>query len=154
MEQIVKNKKLYYTLQFTWGLLMNIVGILVFAVLIIFGRKKPRKFYNCWYIVVGKRWGGLELGTFFLIDADESLHTKYHESGHAIQNIIWGPLYPFVIGIPSALRYWYRVLTPNTKHPHYDSIWFERQATEWGYEHYQTDIEKRMGELFNGHEKL
>ena len=134
MEKIVNNKFLYYLLQFTWGLLMNIVGSLVFTFLIIFAHKKPKKFHNCWYISVGKRWGGLELGTFFLIDSGESASTKYHESGHAIQNIIWGPLFPFIIGIPSAIRYWYRKLTPNKKHPPYDSIWFEGQATKWGYE--------------------
>ncbi|MBO5712210.1 MAG: hypothetical protein J6R47_05160 [Acholeplasmatales bacterium] len=43
---------------------------------------------------------------------------------------------PFVICIPSALRYWYRELrynrkgiTPPTK---YDDIWFEDEATKLG----------------------
>jgi hypothetical protein len=53
-----------------------------------------------------------------------------------LQNLIWGPLFPFVIAIPSAIRYWYRELKyyrkglyPDTD---YDSIWFEGQATKWG----------------------
>jgi hypothetical protein len=151
MDYIVKHKKLYYLLQFTWGLLMNIIGAAVFGALIVFGKKKPKKFGNCWYISVGKSWGGLELGTFFLTDSRESLSTKYHEAGHGLQNIVWGPLFPFVIGIPSALRYWYRKLTPNKKHKPYDSIWFEGQATEWGRRYYDhSDIEKRIGELFDG----
>lgn len=140
MDFIVKNKWLYYLLQFTWGLPMNIIGVLVFLVLIIFG-KKPKKFHNCWYIVIGKRWGGVELGTFFLISEPESEHTKRHESGHALQNMIWGFLFPFAVCIPSAIRYWYRELkyhrkhiTPETK---YDDIWFEGQATRWGYTYYE-----------------
>lgn len=31
-----------------------------------------------------------------------------HEYGHGIQHLWWGPLFPFVIGIPSAARYWLR----------------------------------------------
>ena len=150
MKYIIKNKWLYYLLQFTWGLLMNIIGGLLFAALIIFGKKRPKKFCNCWYIVVGKRWGGLSMGNFMFVSEASRIHTKYHEAGHSLQNIVWGPLWIFVIGIPSALRYWYRKLTPNKKHPHYDSIWFEGQASEWGYRYYQHDIEDKIGELFYG----
>ena len=43
---------------------------------------------------------------------------------------------PFVICIPSAIRYWYRELKYYRKglYPEtdYDSIWFEGQATKWG----------------------
>lgn len=140
MRYIVNNKWLYYLIQFTWGLLMNIIGLMVFAFLIIFRKKKPKKFRNCWYIAVGKNWGGLEFGTFFLIDEHEHLSTKYHEAGHGLQNIIWGTLYLFVIFIPSSIRYWYREhfyyrkgKTPKT---YYDDIWFEGQATNWGYKYY------------------
>lgn len=59
MGYIVRHKWLYYLLQFTWGLPMNIVGSLVFLVLIIFARKKPIRIYNCWHIRIGKNWGGL-----------------------------------------------------------------------------------------------
>lgn len=139
LDRLVNNKKLFFTLQFTWGLLMNIIGLLVFAVLIIFCKKKPKKFGDGYYIAVGDNWGGLELGIFFLIDNSESASTKYHEAGHGIQNAIWGPLFIFVIWIPSATRYWYRELKsrkgikPTTS---YYSIWFERQASEWGYIYY------------------
>ena len=50
---------------------------------------------------------------------------------------------PFVVCIPSAVRYWYREfkyhrkkLTPPTK---YDDIWFEGQATKWGSEYILTN---------------
>lgn len=135
MRFIVKHKWLFYLIQFTWGLLMNVIGGLVFLGLIIYG-KKPKRFYNNFYIVIGKNWGGLELGIFFLIDEHESERTKYHEAGHGLQNLIFGIFTPFLVSIPSAIRYWYRNLTPNKKHPPYDSIWFENQATKWGYKYY------------------
>ena len=139
MKFIVKNKWLYYLIQFTWGALMNIIGALTFLVLMIFCKKKPKKFGNCWCISIGKNWGGLSLGTFFLTDENEYESTKYHEAGHAIQNLIWGPLFPLVIAIPSAIRYWHRKLKytkkglePKTK---YGDIWFEGQATIFGLEY-------------------
>ena len=90
------------------------------------------------YFKVGKSWGGLELGGLFITDSTPSLHTLCHEHGHGFQNCLWGILYPFVIGIPSAIRYWYReylVRCRNKKYsdlPPYDSIWFEGQASRWG----------------------
>lgn len=53
---------------------------------------------------------------------------------------------PFVICIPSAIRYWYRefILHFNrekfNKLPEYDAIWFEGQATKWGKKYVSTDL--------------
>ena len=62
-----------------------------------------------------------------------------HEYGHGIQNLWWGPLFLFVIAIPSAIRYWWRIfyrkfIYPKNrkKLPAYDDIWFEGQATKLG----------------------
>ena len=143
MKFIVKHKWLYYLLQFTWGIVMNTIGIIVFLILICCG-KKVKRFHNNFYIVIGKNWGGVELGCFFLIDSSESKHTKYHESGHAIQNIIFGPLFPFIVAIPSAIRYWYRHFKYDKQGKRaptaYDSIWFEGQATDFGYKYYTGSI--------------
>lgn len=63
-----------------------------------------------------------------------------HEAGHGLQNIVWGFLFPFVVCIPSAIRYWYRELKYHRKHikpkTEYDDIWFEGQATRWGHIYY------------------
>ena len=134
MKKIVKNKKLFYTLQFTWGLVMNIIGLLVFAFLIVFKKKKPKKFYNHYYIPMDGNWG-LELGMFFLSDKTEDEYILHHEAGHGLQNIVFGPFTLF-IWIASVIRFNYRNLTKNKKHPPYDSIWFEGQATKWGYKYY------------------
>lgn len=125
------NKFLFYLLSFTWGLPMTLVGCIVALALLITGHK-PKKYGYCWYFEVGNNWGGLELGITFLTDKTPSEHTKIHEMGHGLQNCYWGLLMPFVICIPSAIRYWYRELkyyrkgkTPPTK---YSDIWFEHQA--------------------------
>lgn len=133
----MKNKKLYYFLNLTWGLPMTLLGAIVAVVLIIAG-KKPKRHGGCLYFNVGKSWGGLELGLFFLTDEHDSHNVKTHEFGHSIQNARFGFLMPFIVCIPSAVRYWYRELryyrrgkTPKTT---YDDIWFEGQATRLGKE--------------------
>ena len=86
-------------------------------------------------------WGGVSLGLFQLCgsynkpsgpcyDPDWYEHTRRHEFGHSIQNMIFGPLFPFIVAIPSAIRYWLDYYG-KLKSDYYD-IWFERTATEWG----------------------
>lgn len=108
---------------------MTLVGSLCVLVLILTGRR-PKKWCNSFYIEVGKAWGGVNLGMFFLCCKNSGTDLKNHEYGHAVQNCILGPLMPFLVSIPSGIRYWYReIKKPNTA---YDSIWFERWATEIG----------------------
>lgn len=135
----MKNKKLkkfiYYFLSLTWGSLMTTVGCFVAVALLITGHK-PKKHAGCFYFEVGESWGGFELGLFFVCSRTSGKSTKDHEFGHNIQNCILGPLMPFIVSIPSAIRYWYREfkyykkgLEPITV---YDAIWFEGQASKWG----------------------
>lgn len=125
----------YWLISLTWGGIMTFIGAVAALGLLVIGHK-PKHLGPNVYFVVGKNWGGVELGAFFLTSAAGENTTKYHEAGHGLQNLIWGPLMPFVVCIPSAVRYWYRELkyyrkgvTPPTE---YDSIWFEGQATRWG----------------------
>lgn len=125
----------FYLLSFTWGILMTLIGCVVALIMLVIG-KKPEKHGTCWYFKIGEHWGGLELGVFFLTDHTPTKHTLNHEHGHAIQNCWFGPLMPFIVSIPSAVRYWYRELkylrhgkTPPTA---YDDVWFEGQATRVG----------------------
>lgn len=96
---------LFYFLSYTWGIIMTLIGSVAMLALLIAGHK-VEKFNGRYFIRVGKSWGGVELGCFFLTDSSPTLHIKQHESGHGIQNIILGPLMPFVVCIPSAIRYW------------------------------------------------
>lgn len=130
------SKKEYYILQWTWGILMNLVGACVCLYAVI--RKWPiSKYRNAIRIICpkAKGWGGVSLGMFIMTPegCDSSLS---HEYGHSIQNLSQGLLFPFVVAIPSATRLWYREfkyhrkgLTPPTK---YDDIWFEGEATQFG----------------------
>lgn len=45
-----------------------------------------------------------------------------------------GPLFPFVIALPSVTRYWIREfqLRQGKMLKPYNSIWFESQASKWG----------------------
>ena len=116
---------------------MNVVGGIVFLVLLITGHKVHR-IQNAFYIMAGKDWGGLTLGCFIIVDDEPTKHILTHEYGHTYQNIIFGPLFPFLVGIPSAIRYWYREYLVRKKGkrykdlPDYESIWFEGQATKLG----------------------
>lgn len=133
-------KILYWIVSLTWGGLMTFIGLIVALVLLATGHK-PYKFGYTFYFKVGKSWGGLELGGLFITDSNPSLHTLCHEQGHGLQNLWWGPLFPFVIGIPSAIRYWYREIKyyKKGKQPPttYDSIWFEGQASRLGEKYFK-----------------
>lgn len=130
-------KPLYYILSWTWGILLNIVGAIVFLVLMCCGYR-PQRHAGSLYIEIGEHWGGFEMGMFFLCQKGASTHTKDHEFGHSLQNCLFGPLFPFLVTIPSATRYHYRNWC--TKHgkeltTKYDDIWFEGQASKWGKFH-------------------
>lgn len=97
---------------------------------------KPKVWGYCVYFNIGKDWGGLNLGPFFFTDDKDTENTKNHEHGHALQNCIYGFITPFIVHIPSAMRYQYREKTYHKKGlkppTAYDDVWFEGQATDWG----------------------
>lgn len=72
----------------------------------------------------------------FLRDTTSAESVTKHELGHTYQNCVLGPFFIFLVAIPSACRYWYKVIAQ--KHGKkfestwYDSIWFEGSATEIG----------------------
>jgi len=129
---------LFYFLSISWGIIMTLIGAIV--MILPFG--KLHKFHGRIYKTVGKGWGGISLGCFFMCSEDcQSDYLRSHECGHGLQNIIWGPLFPFVIAIPSAIRYqYYNWCYKHGKETRpYDSIWFEGQATKWGKKYILTD---------------
>jgi hypothetical protein len=137
------SKTLFWTLSWTWGIIVTLIGSLIFAVLTSFGYKPFRNIYG-YAIEIGEGWGGLEMGPFCLVSKNPSQHTLNHEFGHGVQNCFFGPFMLF-ISLASAVRYWYReyqmrVLKKSYKDlPDYDSIWFEGDATRLGNyfkEHY------------------
>lgn len=130
----------FWLASFTWGLPMTLIGLAIAIALMITGHK-PQGFHCLVRFELGEGWGGFNCGCFFIASKNPSLHTMQHESGHGIQNIILGVFMPFLIGIPSAIRYWYReylVRSGKKKYSElqpYDSIWFEGWATRLGEIH-------------------
>lgn len=126
-------KILYYVLNLTWGLPMTLIGLAASVALIATGRM-PIRNAGCWRFIVGDNWGGVSLGLCTITDSTPNYHTIAHEYGHSLQNALWGPLFIFVIAIPSVFRYWlYRWQVKHHKKPLiYEGIWFESQASRWG----------------------
>lgn len=126
--------KLFYILNFTWGIIMNLVGAVVALVLTAMGYK-PTRHAGSIVFKYGHGWGGVSLGVFSVVCEEASTHTLNHEFGHAIQNAWYGPFHVF-ISIASALRYWAIRLKLITV-TNYDDAWFEGQATKLGDKYVQ-----------------
>lgn len=134
--KIIKEKKTFYILSFTWGIIMTIIGLCAALYLTIRGHKATKHGY-CWCFSKGVGWGGVSLGIIMIKSIDCGNKTKDHEHGHAIQNCYYGPL-NCIFSLMSAARYQYRRylvrygdLTEDQL-PDYDDFWFEGQATEVG----------------------
>ena len=125
----MKNNFFVWLLSLTWGVIMTVIGAIT-AIFLMFRGYIPTRFGPSWVFVIGKNWGGISLGPVVLVSAAASVATIYHEVGHTIQNALYGIAFPFIVAIPSVIRYWYREWKkPSTP---YDAIWFEGQATAWG----------------------
>lgn len=131
---MIRNKKSFYIMSFTWGIVMSLIGCLVAVVLFASG-KKPTKWGYCLHFEIGSGWGGVNLGPIIITSVDPSRHTKCHEHGHAHQNCTYGP-FMIIISLLSVCRYWYREIKYNRKGitppTAYDDAWYERDASKVG----------------------
>lgn len=142
------HKVLYYILNFTWGLLGNIIGGLVF--LCTLPIRLPRKKNTFLWAVKSNlaiystkvkdglvcNWG-FSLGIFFFtsMGAYNDIDVCLHEFGHSCQNALYGPFQIFLVLIPSVIRYWWRILMERHNKPlktAYNDIWFEGSASKIG----------------------
>ena len=109
---------------------LSFIGDIVYLILCLLGYQRKMFYDICPYFEIGKGWGGLSLGWFFICCEDSSESLKCHEVGHTLQNANIGGWKMLSLSLMSVARYWYReifsVTTP------YDSWWFEGQATEVG----------------------
>jgi len=124
----------FYLRSFTWGLPVNIAGAIAALCLLTTGHK-PERFGNCVNFSVGTNWGGGSMGIFMITCRNASRQLKEHEHGHSIQNCFYGPFMP-LINLRSSSRYLYRAcvqcLMRHQALSPYDSVWFEREASELG----------------------
>lgn len=80
---------------YLWQLPQNILGAIISA---LFASKIDDGVYE-WK---GYRaWGSVSLGNYIILSSGRLPETYRHEVGHQVQSLILGPLYLFVIGIPS-----------------------------------------------------
>lgn len=116
---ILKEAALYI-----WQLPQNIVGLLVR--LIYKGEVKHTiAGIDFWYC--NSFPGGISLGNMVMIGSKYELTVK-HEYGHQIQSKILGPLYLFVIGIPSITWAW---IYPCKRFPYTKNGYYRFYTEKW-----------------------
>jgi len=98
---------LYYFLQWTWGIVQNLVGLCMRLYVRSKDKKHEKdsfKFYGAQVTEWTKGHGSMGMGMFIFYghkgEKDETA-VLVHEYGHTWQSVLLGPLYLFVIGIPS-----------------------------------------------------
>ena len=110
-------------LLFIWQILQNIIGLFYW---LISQAQIIEKKDHVYILQTDSRQGSVSLGNFVFISkyTRNKDFTIKHELGHTIQSKYLGPLYLFVIGIPSIL--W--VVFRRTFCPKKDYYWFYTES--------------------------
>lgn len=123
----------FYLIQFTWGLTVNLAGLLIF--LCCCGRFSRKRFRNSIVTCLPGNLGGLSLGIFIFLSvpgAAENSRLCAHEYGHTVQCLFLGPLYWLAVAVPSVIwRCFFGGYREKRRIP-YDLLYCERWATAWG----------------------
>lgn len=132
---IKKHPVLYYILNLTWGLPLTLVGFLVTILLFPFTKRYKYKYIYYIELPMKSSWG-LSIGMTFISGKGSSAKLRSHEFGHTVQNAMFGPFMLLLVSIPSVTRYWIRELkryfNPDVKLEPYESVWYEKTATNIG----------------------
>lgn len=122
------------TIQLTWGSIQTFFGLLLYFV----NKKSEIIWNNGSFIVLWDHKGGVSLGLFVFVDKNVDIKRRQylidHELGHTIQSLVLGPLYLFIIGLPSfiwANLPYYISMRKNSKVT-YESFVVEKNATQLG----------------------
>lgn len=117
------------------GWVMNAIGHLVYRTLIMLGFTPLSYKGVCEHFVIGRKWGGVSLGFFFICDSDSVDYIKSHEVGHCIQNAMVGGFTMALFSIASAARcLWRKIIKLQTS---YYSWFFEGDASQMGVAYVQ-----------------
>lgn len=128
---------LFYFVQWTWCLPVNIVGGIAF---LICTKIKGYRWQHFGYAkIVYMPWnaGGLSMGLFIFMkdhhkDKKWTHDTRIHEYGHTWQCLLLGPLYYIVIALPSVI--WCNCFAGYRKKNNipYGKLYCEGWANAWG----------------------
>ena len=138
-KSLEKNVKdfLFYLIQWTWGLPVNLVGGIVFLICTKIKGRRWQKFGYSKIVYLPWNSGGLSLGLFiFMKDNHKSekwtYNTRIHEYGHTWQCLLLGPIYYIVIALPSAI--WCNFFEGYRKKNNVSYYWLycENWANAWG----------------------
>lgn len=101
-------KVLFYLIQWTWGLPVNLIGGIIFLFCTKIKKRRWQHFGYAYIVYLPWNSGGLSLGLFIFMKDNHknkvwTYNTRIHEYGHTWQCLILGPLYYIVIAVPSAI---------------------------------------------------
>lgn len=97
---------LFYLIQWTWGLPVNLVGGIAFLINTKIKKRRWQRFGYAYIVYIPWNAGALSLGLFIFARDNHpkknwTYNTRIHEYGHTWQCLLLGPLYYIVIAIPS-----------------------------------------------------
>lgn len=120
-------KKFFEVLLWIWQIPQNIAG--VFLRLVYGGKVQP--YHDVDVVLSDKFPGGISLGRTIIVRSKYASDPNYlnHEYGHTRQSLYLGPLYLFVIGVPSLI--WAAYWTP-ARGVSYYSFYTEKWADKLG----------------------
>lgn len=130
--------------RFTWELPQVFLGFILCFITNLFGETDSIKFTQgrlMAYVNFMNPNSGISLSCFIIVGSNSNETIVSHEFGHTIQSQYTGWFYLPIIGIPSFLRASVFKLMWSMgyfKSVNYESIWFEKQATQLGKKYYKT----------------
>ncbi len=128
---------LFYLIQWTWGLPVNVVGGIAYLIYAKIKKYPTGKFGYANIVYMPWNAGGLSMGLFiFMKDKhqkpDWQYNTRIHEYGHTWQCLLLGPLYYIVVALPSVV--WCNVFQKyrEKNNVSYYKLYCESWANAWG----------------------
>lgn len=125
---------LFYLIQWTWGILQNLAGLVL---LLLMGRQQRLRYHGAVATLfentrLMSTRGAVSLGMFIFIpkvwSGEQRRSTLVHEYGHTVQSMILGPLYLIAVGIPSIV--WANLWAHGCKKQRRDLLTAQRSASE------------------------
>jgi hypothetical protein len=128
---------LLFILLFIWQLPQNIVALVMLPFL---GKLELISYKKmCWAFKCTKMTGGISLGNFVYLDytlSNNQASIMHEQEGHTVDSKILGPLYLFIIGIPSIMWAWFG--------PDY-ICYYNFYTEKWANKHAGLEVDKYCG---------